>query len=196
MKRLIPFAAIALLLAGCASTPTVYQASTGPGVAGFSEYRIEPGRYRVTFVGGPGAPAAQVNDYALLRAAELALRDGYDWFRVSDRFTEGRGDPNGSRLSLGVGGGNYGWHSGVGPGGGHELPAGRRPAPSGYAGSHDGQGRSTGRRRRLRRARCARRGQRAHLRLCERRCVRRIRARCHSFSSLLWAAPWAPRAAT
>jgi hypothetical protein len=127
MKRLIPFAAIALLLAGCASTPTVYQASTGPGVAGFSEYRIEPGRYRVTFVGAPGAPAAQVNDYALLRAAELALRDGYDWFRVSDRFTEGRGDPNGSRLSLGVGGGNYGWHSGVGLGVGTSFPLGGGP---------------------------------------------------------------------
>ena len=61
MKRLIPFAVACLLLAGCASTPTFYQPSTGPGVPGFSEYRIEPGRYRVTFVGGPGAPARSLS---------------------------------------------------------------------------------------------------------------------------------------
>lgn len=116
MKRLLIPAFAALLLAGCATAPTLYQPAVGPSAVGFSEYRIEPGRYRITFRGGPGAPIAQVSDYALLRAAELAQADGYDWFRVSDRFVAGSGPQRSSGLSLGVGGGNYGYRSGVGVG--------------------------------------------------------------------------------
>ncbi|MET0271413.1 MAG: hypothetical protein ABW360_00335 [Phenylobacterium sp.] len=112
MKRLIPAALAALTLSACATAPTVYQPAVGPQAVGFSDYRIEPGRYRITFRGGPGAPMAQVSDYALRRAADIAVADGYDWFRVSDRFMQGRPD-NGPRLSLGVGGasggGGYGY---------------------------------------------------------------------------------------
>lgn len=126
MKRLVLAAALSLSVAACAATPTYYQPAAGPGGVGFSEYRLEPGRYRITFAGGPGAPVNQVSDYALLRAAELALADGYDWFRVSDRFVQGRqgGD---SRMSVGVGGGNYGWRSGVGVGLGTSFDLGGGP---------------------------------------------------------------------
>ena len=116
MKRLALSALAALSLAACA-TPTVYQPAAGPNAVGYSEYRIEPGRYRVTFRGGDNASPEQVMDLALLRAADLALADGYDWFRVSDRFVSvadgGRGGP---RISLGVGGANFGRHSAVGVG--------------------------------------------------------------------------------
>lgn len=115
MTRLILAAVTALSLAGCATAPTVYQpAATANGV-GYHEYRIEPGRYRVTFQGGPGAPVQQVQDYALLRAADLALQEGYDWFRVADRFLQGRPD-NSPRVSFGVGGASYGHSSSVGVG--------------------------------------------------------------------------------
>ena len=113
MKRLVLSALAALSLAACA-TPTVYQAATGPDAVGYSEYRIEPGRYRVMFRGGSSATARQVQDYALVRAAELTLAEGYDWFRVSDRsmsFTSGGGGP---RFSIGVG--SWGRSSGVGMG--------------------------------------------------------------------------------
>jgi hypothetical protein len=82
---------------------------------GYSEYRIEPGRYRITFQGGPGAPAQYVSDLALLRAADLTIAQGYDWFRVSDRFLQGRPDTS-PRISLGVGGASFGRHSAVGLG--------------------------------------------------------------------------------
>lgn len=114
MKRLILPALAALSLAACATAPTVYQAATGPNAVGYSEYRIEPDRYRITFRGGPGAPPEQVSDYALRRAADLALANGYDWFRVSDRFIRQAAGDNGPRIGLGVGGGSgsYGWHGG------------------------------------------------------------------------------------
>lgn len=118
MKRALIIAAAALSLAACA-TPTVYAPSTGArSSVGFTDYRIETGRYRVTYTGGGGAPMSQVADYALLRAAEVSVRDGYDWFRVVERKDQrigggggyGRGGP---RLNLGVGSGG-GWRRGGG----------------------------------------------------------------------------------
>ena len=116
MTRRLLGIATALALAACASAPTLYQPAAGPQAVGFSEYRIEPGRYRITFRGGPGAPAQQVADYALLRAADLALADGYDWFRVSERFIAQAGPDSGPRMSVGTGGASLGRHSSVGVG--------------------------------------------------------------------------------
>jgi len=128
MKRLILPALAALMLSACATEPTHYQPAAGPSRVGFSEMRIEPGRYRVTFQGGPGAPPAQVEDYALLHAADLAVAEGYDWFRVTDRATRQNGY-GGASLSLGVGGASFGRHSatavGVGAGG---IPLSGGPA--------------------------------------------------------------------
>jgi hypothetical protein len=132
MKTARPFVAAALsglLLAACASAPTVYRAAAaGPTDVGYSEYRLEAGRYRVTFQGGPGAPEAQVADYALLRAAELALRDGYEWFRIADRSTSASGYDRGPRMSVGGGSASFGRHSSVGLGVGTSFNLGPGPA--------------------------------------------------------------------
>ena len=144
MKRILLAAACCLSLAACV-TPTHYQPVTKAGGVGFSELRIEPGRYRITFQGGAGAPEVQVQDYALLRAADLALADGYDWFRVVDRSIRQTGY-GGASIGLGVGGASFGRHTATGVGvsaggiplsGGPELQAslevlmGKGPRPSG-----------------------------------------------------------------
>ncbi len=129
IRPLIAAALAGLLLAACASVPTVYRAQLGsPNDVGYSEYRLEAGRYRVTFQGGPGAPEAQIADYALLRAAELAIRDGYDWFRIADRSTTSSGYDNGPRFSVGGGSASYGRHSSVGLGVGTSFNLGPGPA--------------------------------------------------------------------
>jgi hypothetical protein len=115
MPRLILAAVSAMALAACATQPTLYQPATGPRAIGYAEYQIERGRYRITFRGGPGAPADQVSDYALLRAADLAIANGYDWFQVADRYMEGQPD-NSPRVGFGFGGADYGHHSSVGVG--------------------------------------------------------------------------------
>jgi len=132
MKIAKPFVAAALsglLLTACATAPTVYRAQAGaPTDVGYSEYRLEAGRYRVTFQGGPGAPEAQIADYALLRAAELAIRDGYDWFRVADRSTSSSGYNRGPRMSVGGGSASFGRRSSVGVGLGTSFDLGPGPA--------------------------------------------------------------------
>jgi opacity protein-like surface antigen len=123
MKRVLLCSLAALSLAACATAPTVYQPATGPSGIGYSEYRIEPGRYRVMFQGGSSASPEQVTDLAILRAADLALADGYDWFRISDRYLRGTDDYYGygygygrPHMSVGFGSVDYGHHGGVGVG--------------------------------------------------------------------------------
>ncbi|WP_165186228.1 CC0125/CC1285 family lipoprotein [Caulobacter soli] len=134
MKRLIVLAFSAALLSACATSPTLYAPQTAPRGAGYTEYRLEAGRYRVTFQGNPGAPVNQVSDYALLRSAELALRDGYDWFRVADRMTQQTGSNSGSTLSIGGGSSSYDYGrrggSSVGLGVGTSFNLGPGPAVS------------------------------------------------------------------
>ena len=100
-------AALALSLAGCA-TLAPYQPQSADGGQGYSEYRIESTRWRVTY-SGVGAPGP-VADMALLRAADLTLENGYDWFEVTQRYIDGRPDAAGGvrpRLGVGYGGGSY-----------------------------------------------------------------------------------------
>lgn len=128
MRAAILAAAGCLALSACASAPTVYAPAGGPQTPGYSEMRIEPGRYRVTFRGGPGAPEEQVSDYALLRAADLALAEGYDWFRLVEKQTRMAAPNNGPQVSLGAGGGPGPFRSGVGVGVGTSFNLGGGPA--------------------------------------------------------------------
>ncbi|HEV2531334.1 CC0125/CC1285 family lipoprotein [Phenylobacterium sp.] len=75
-------------LAACA-TPTPYQPNI-PGQAssgGYSELRIEPDRWRVTFNGNSLTSRETVEAYLLYRSAELSVQQGYDWFSIVDRHT-------------------------------------------------------------------------------------------------------------
>jgi hypothetical protein len=89
-------AAVALALAGAlvgCATPTAYQPRT-PGHAysdGYSEIRVEPNRWRVTFAGNSLTSRERVETYLLFRSAELTTQQGYDWFSIVDRNTQNNG---------------------------------------------------------------------------------------------------------
>lgn len=129
MKRLLIPAVCALALGACA-TPVSYAPAASASGPGFTQQRIESDRYRVTFRGA--GPGAQINDYALLRAAELTLQEGYDWFQVVNRSEDvAGGRASGSSISIGGGSGSYGgWgrHSSVGVGLGTSFNLGGGPA--------------------------------------------------------------------
>ncbi len=77
----------ALALAACV-TPTPYQPAGAGPYGGYSEQRVERDRYRVTFAGNSVTSREQVEMSLLLRAAELTVQDGYDWFATVNRATD------------------------------------------------------------------------------------------------------------
>lgn len=82
MKALAPIltvAALVVLVAGC-STP--YQ-STGL-TGGYSQTQLAPDVFRVAFRGNGYTSGERAQDFAMLRAAELALQQGYTHFAVVD----------------------------------------------------------------------------------------------------------------
>lgn len=76
-----------LVLAGCA-TPTAYQPAAGRYSTGYSDKRLAENRFRVTFSGNSATGRATVEDYLLLRAAEVTRDAGYSWFVFDTRDTE------------------------------------------------------------------------------------------------------------
>jgi hypothetical protein len=94
-------------LSACATGPsyTPYQAAQ-PGKFGFSEQRIEATRYRITFEGNSRTTRQRVEDSLLLRAANVTLENGYDWFQIANRAT----DPKTYQQRLP----SLGWDSGFG----------------------------------------------------------------------------------
>jgi hypothetical protein len=80
--------ALAVGLVGC-QTATPYQPNLGGHASsgGYSEIRIEPERWRVTFSGNSLTSRETVEGYLLFRSAELTVQQGFDWFTMVDRQT-------------------------------------------------------------------------------------------------------------
>ncbi len=127
MIRVLILAA-ALTLAACATTgaPPPYAAAASSNSLGYSETQIESTRYFVSYRAPNGAEAARLEDYALLRAAELTLESGREWFWVDRRTLDQQADgrANGPRIGVGVGGATFGRHSGSSVGVGVTFPLG------------------------------------------------------------------------
>lgn len=73
---------IALLLMACAAKLD-YKPAIGPGY-GYTDEALGEQRYQIQFK-DRGADRARTLDYALRRAGELTLQEGYDWFLVTRR---------------------------------------------------------------------------------------------------------------
>lgn len=128
MIRIIVFAAALLAVGACATTPPPppYTAASSPTALGYSETQIESNRYFVSYRAPSGADVAVLQDYALLRAAELTLQNGRDWFWVDRRTTDQAMSSSygGSSVGIGVGGGSWGRSSGASVGVGVNVPLG------------------------------------------------------------------------
>ncbi|MDX1515211.1 MAG: hypothetical protein R3288_00145 [Woeseiaceae bacterium] len=76
--------ALFLSLGACASSPNYVAADSADDYGHFSR-KISENRYRVHYNGNRRTSFQDTRDYALLRAAELTLAEGYDWFEIVDR---------------------------------------------------------------------------------------------------------------
>ena len=80
-------AASLVVLAGC-QTATTYHPSTEPGATGYSDEQLAGNRYRVTFTGNSATRRDTVENYLLLRSAEVTLKAGYRTFLFDTRDTK------------------------------------------------------------------------------------------------------------
>jgi hypothetical protein len=92
LRRLIGLAGLAgaLSLVPACSTPTAYQplSQRSPQQGGYSEQRIDANRFRVSFAGNSLTSRKTVENYLLLRAAQLTLENGFDGFTMVSRATD------------------------------------------------------------------------------------------------------------
>ena len=79
--------ALALTVAACA-TPTPYGPMQPGRAGGYAEQRLEANRFRVAFAGNSVTSREQVEMSLLLRAAELTVQEGFDWFATVERATD------------------------------------------------------------------------------------------------------------
>jgi len=124
MLRSLAIAAV-LALSACATAPT-YAPATRQGGPGFSETQIETNRYFVTYRAPSRADQSVVHDYALRRAADIALERGREWFWVDRRSFDGEsyGGGTGASIGFGVGGVRFGGNSAIGTSVGVSVPIG------------------------------------------------------------------------
>lgn len=80
--------AAAMVLSACATASTPYKPASPDSRYGYSEQRVSGDRYRVNFAGNSVTSRDQVEMSLLLRAAEVTVEHGYDWFSTSQRSTE------------------------------------------------------------------------------------------------------------
>lgn len=82
------------LLTGCTSQSgnRNYRPATDDGI-GYKEFAVSDTHYRVQFK-ARGNQRNNARDYALLRAAELTIAQGYDWFIVSKQTTRVLDEPD------------------------------------------------------------------------------------------------------
>lgn len=124
MIRTITFAIALASLAACASAP-VYAPATAAGQPGYYATQVETNRYFVTYRASSGVDQTLLHDYALLRAADITLERGHDWFWVDRRTFDGESrGRSGPSLGVGIGGGSWGGSSGVGGSVGVSVPIG------------------------------------------------------------------------
>lgn len=89
IKHLLLASAAAILTACATATP--YQSANLPNGKtgyGFSQTQVQDNRFTVSFAGNSLTDRETVETYLLYRSAELAVENGYNYFRVAEKDTE------------------------------------------------------------------------------------------------------------
>ncbi len=109
-RSLAVLATAALLgLTGCVTAPAPYAPKTEGSRTGYTDQQLTTNRYRVTFTGNSVTDRETVENYLLLRAAEVTLQAGYGWFVFDTRNTKAKTTYM-SSFSGWPGWGGYGWY--------------------------------------------------------------------------------------
>lgn len=88
LKPVLLAATAALALSACATATPYAPAGYNNSRYGYADQRIDENRFRVSFSGNSVTSREQVEMSLLLRAAEITLETGNDWFATVNRATE------------------------------------------------------------------------------------------------------------
>jgi hypothetical protein len=86
---MLPAAMALLVLAGCETGPAYHQREA-VGSSGYSDEQLATNRYRVTFTGTSSTRRETVENYLLLRSAEVTIKAGYRYFSFDTRDTKAK----------------------------------------------------------------------------------------------------------
>jgi hypothetical protein len=81
-------AALAVVAVSACATEPPYGPKAPGHTSGYTDQRLGPNRYRVTYTGSTLSSRATVENYLLLRAAQVTLDAGYDFFAFDARDTK------------------------------------------------------------------------------------------------------------
>lgn len=114
-KRLLGLVLICLVLVGCASGP-VYRPAVKPGDFGYRDTQLTSQHFRVSFAGDDNTARETVENFALYRAADVALSHGADRFMLTSQQTSPVTETTdfGPTASVGYGWGYPYWGTGIG----------------------------------------------------------------------------------
>ena len=105
MKQYIFLGFAAFAMSACASSSQGYGPAQSAAGYGYKNTQIQQDRFRVSYTADS---VTQARDLVLLRAAEVAIGEGYSHFKVINGGTSGNGPSSNIASNVGVGFGNYG----------------------------------------------------------------------------------------
>ena len=109
MKNILISCSAIISLAACATSgPTAFGPVGSTSDIGFSNTKIETDRFRVGFTARSDLEA---KDFALLRAAQIAQKEGYSHFEVLTGNASSNGPNSPIGTSIGIGSRRFGRHS-------------------------------------------------------------------------------------
>ena len=82
------FLSLVVLFSGCATPYQKYK--TFPVDGGYRDLTIQDNMFKVSFIGNIYTAKDDVNNYALLRSAEMTLENGYKYFLILEGNTDER----------------------------------------------------------------------------------------------------------
>ncbi|MCW3797220.1 hypothetical protein OMW55_05280 [Sphingomonas sp. BN140010] len=88
VSQSIVLSATALLLSACATSTPYQPLGSSHARGGYSDQRIDQDHYRVSFSGNDFTSRKEVENYLLLRAAQVTLQNGYDGFTLVSKQTD------------------------------------------------------------------------------------------------------------
>ncbi len=94
LKQLSVAVVVLATITACVNSGVNYRRAETLGDYGYSDQRLSDTRYRVSFSGNSNTPVSLVQNFALLRAAELTAANDYEWFEVESRVTSPELLPN------------------------------------------------------------------------------------------------------